>query len=394
LACKTTARDSLCPARRLTDRSRFLGRRTIAVASRITDVTRRRLVEGLAATAWSGVLNEVEFLDRLYDLDALPSTDSRYSTARQDIGVHCIANYDWPDEWIFDDERFGLFTSDDALLRFLAEMLHPAVRTNLAEVERLHDFLNKTLVHDGYEIVQVDAISGAPVFAGRRIGAGVPGSMKNLIFAADGPKPEIVFSDALNNDVRVVKNEQFCLVYDRPLAAHGLTWAELTSWWADREGLTGTPAREISRSLYRRLDRSLGDNGAERRILRTYADRYVGLGDGIPALIPQVYLHYDPYTRAHHAPGAAPLPRQRMDFLLLLPQRIRIVIECDGRQHYADESGRADSQLYAEMVAEDRELRLRGYEVYRFGSAELTEGSATDRPLAAFFDRLAERHSA
>jgi hypothetical protein len=66
---------------------------------------------------------------------------------------------------------------------------------------------------------------------------GVAGELKNLIFAADGPKPEIVFSDALNNDVLVVKNEQFCLVYDRPLGAQGLTWAELTSWWADRGGL-------------------------------------------------------------------------------------------------------------------------------------------------------------
>ncbi|AXB45257.1 hypothetical protein [Amycolatopsis albispora] len=69
------------------------------------------------------------------------------------------------------------------------------------------------------------------------------------------------------------------------------------------------------------------------------------------------------------------------------------MIECDGRQHYADEAGRADSGRYAEMVAEDRELRLRGYEVYRFGGAELTEGSATDKELAAFFDRLAERYS-
>jgi hypothetical protein len=62
---------------------------------------------------------------------------------------------------------------------------------------------------DGYEIVQIDAISGASVFAGRRVGAGVPGSIKNLFFAADGPKPEIVFSDALNNDIQVIKNEQF-----------------------------------------------------------------------------------------------------------------------------------------------------------------------------------------
>ena len=65
------------------------------MASRITDVTRRRLIEGLAATPWYGALNEVEFLARLYDLDALPTTDPRstqFPTAREDIIQHCIAN--------------------------------------------------------------------------------------------------------------------------------------------------------------------------------------------------------------------------------------------------------------------------------------------------------------
>jgi hypothetical protein len=62
-------------------------------------------------------------------------------------------------------------------------MLHPAVGTDLAEVEQLRAFLNSVLIHDGYEIVQTGEISGAPVFEGRRIGSGVRGSMKNIIFA-------------------------------------------------------------------------------------------------------------------------------------------------------------------------------------------------------------------
>jgi hypothetical protein len=44
---------------------------------------------------------------------------------------------DWDEDWIFYDSRFGLADSDDALVRFLAEMLHPAVRTDLAEAEEL-----------------------------------------------------------------------------------------------------------------------------------------------------------------------------------------------------------------------------------------------------------------
>ncbi|MEU8264118.1 hypothetical protein AB0C02_26275 [Micromonospora sp. NPDC048999] len=215
--------------------------------------------------------------------------------------------------------------------------------------------------------------------------------MKNLIFAALGPKPEIVLDDAVNNDLHFVRNAENCLVYDRPLGAHGLTWAELTDWWADRQGMTGEPDRDISRSLYRRLDQSLGDNDAERRILRTYAGRYVRLGSDIPALIPQVYLHYDPYTATERrAPG--PLPRQRMDFLLLLPHRARVVIECDGKQHYADDDGRANPRQYADMMRADRDLRLKGYEVYRFGGAELVDDDAAQHLLSAFFDRLHQRY--
>ncbi|WP_371786932.1 hypothetical protein [Streptosporangium subroseum] len=361
----------------------------------ITDVTRRRLTDGLAQmqTQWSGTFEDVDFLARLYDVDALPSRDPRFATAAQDIAQHRWLNDDWPNDWIFDDTRFGLADSDEALLAFLAEMLHPAVRIDLSEVEQLRTFLNGVLIHDGYELVQVDAISGAPIFAPRRIGSGVRGAMKNLIFAAIGPKPEIVLGDAVNNDLRIVKNERGCLVYDRPLAAHGLTWTELTAWWADRQGMSNSPAHEISSSLYQRLDRSLGDNGAERRILRTYAERYIRLGPDIPALIPQVYLHYDPYTRSRYLPGASPLERQRMDFLLLLPHRVRIVIECDGKQHYADDDGRASPRRYAAMVAEDRDLRLKGYEVYRFGGDELIGSSVTLPMLDAFFDRLAIRYA-
>jgi hypothetical protein len=44
------------------------------------------------------------------------------------------------------------------------------------------------------------------------------------------------------------------------------------------------------------------------------------------------------------------------------------------------------------MVAEDRALRLRGYEVYRFGGYELLESREPDRLLDDFFDALTARH--
>lgn len=232
-------------------------------------------------------------------------------------------------------------------------------------------------------------------------GGGVAGEMKNLLFAAVGPKPKVVLRDAINNDLQLVANEQYCLVYDRPWRSEPLTLRRLGDWWAEREQLAGVPDTDVWRHhLLPRLARSL-DNDAERRIFNVYARRYARPGGGdIPVLLPQVYLSYDPYPQSRYGSGDAPLTRQRMDFLLLFPGRVRVVIECDGVQHYADdpdpakpdEHPPANPRRYAEMVAEDRALRLRGYEVYRFGGYELMESNGADRRLEEFFDALATRH--
>jgi len=77
---------------------------------------------------------------------------------------------------------------------------------------------------------------------------------------------------------------------------------------------------------------------------------------------------------------------------MLLPQQMRVVIECDGRQHYPDESGRADTNDMRRWLP-----RTGSYDsaVTRSTAsvAELTEGGATSRRITSFFDRLAERYS-
>ncbi|GII32896.1 hypothetical protein [Planotetraspora mira] len=51
---------------------------------------------------------------------------------------------------------------------------------------------------------------------------------------------------------------------------------------------------------------------------------------GLPALLPEVWLHWDPKTV--RARGTEALLRFRMDFLLLLSRGQRVVLEVDGRQ--------------------------------------------------------------
>jgi hypothetical protein len=48
-------------------------------------------------------------------------------------------------------------------------------------------------------------------------------------------------------------------------------------------------------------------------------------------------------------------------------------------------------KVYAEMVSADRELRLAGYEVYRFGANELV-GDGAEARITDFFDKLFRLH--
>lgn len=224
-------------------------------------------------------------------------------------------------------------------------------------------------------------------------GGGVGTPAKNLIFAANGPKPDLVLRDAINNDVEIVRNGEYCLIYDEPIPADGLKYSDLIRWWRRRQGFADTmAARDVGLDLHGRLRASLGDNPVECRVFDAYATRYKGSQFDVPALIPQVYLHFDPATalaRRTTGQNDSPLARQRMDFLLLFSDRHRVVLEVDGKQHYAT-GDIASPILYSEMVSEDRRLRLSGYEVYRFGGAELMADGA-DEMLAQFFDQLADR---
>lgn len=218
---------------------------------------------------------------------------------------------------------------------------------------------------------------------------GVDGELKNIIFASVGPKPRIVMTDAINNIIDVVENRDSCLIYDRPLAGPGLTWSDLTEWW--RSKISTDAPLDVARDLYRRLYQSLA-SPPEKVLFHAYCKRYGGeSGAEAPALLPQVYLHYDPYTRAERFNQVGEIRRERMDFLLLLPNRARVVLEVDGKQHYSEDDGQASPAKYSEMMAEDRKIRLRGYEVYRFGGAELMHNNASQE-LGIFFDRLLEIH--
>ncbi len=141
------------------------------MAIKISDITRRNIfdfiqVEGFC---WSGRLEETDFLSRIFSLEKMKSFDSRFDNAVGDIWQHRVNNpSDWPDSWIYQDERFNLLWCDDSIfLNFLCEMVHPLVRPDTLEVNKLVRLFNDNLKADNYEIVEKTRISDKPIFIGR-----------------------------------------------------------------------------------------------------------------------------------------------------------------------------------------------------------------------------------
>lgn len=122
---------------------------------------------------WSGSLEETEFLERVFDLQKMPSYDSRYKDAAGDIWQHRVNNpLDWPDDWIYGDQRFDLMgCPDDLLLKFLSEMVHPVVRPDRDEALRLVNHINDQLSRAGWALVEQEPIAGRPRFVASRSNA-------------------------------------------------------------------------------------------------------------------------------------------------------------------------------------------------------------------------------
>ena len=158
-----------------------------------------------------------------------------------------------------------------------------------------------------------------------------------------------------------------------PSPLDGLLWSELVAWWSEV-----TPGNNAA-NLGARLQEALASN-AERKLFATYFKTYRvrprrGIArapaPGLPSLRSRCRQNIAPSPSASASAHGLPAPPAR-------PPTHRA-----GGGRAAPLLGERPSLVedYADMVSADRELRLAGYEVYRFGANELVgEGAeATDR---------------
>ena len=141
------------------------------MTNKITKITRYAILEVLdtyMATDFYGRLNEVEFWERIFNLEKLPSTDSRYPDMKSDLWQHRVNNDDWDDNWYID--KFDLLETEDAkFLKFLAEFFHPEVRDINWNTKRVLATINKNLALDGVELYAKSKVSGRDILGARNI---------------------------------------------------------------------------------------------------------------------------------------------------------------------------------------------------------------------------------
>lgn len=176
---------------------------------KISQLTRRDIIDSMVAEKvnWCGRLEESEFLSRLFDLQSLPSTDGRFKDAAGDIWQHRVNNFDWDDDWVFYDSRFSLMNGDDEVfLRFLCETLHPVVRSDVTESERLCQLYNQFLRNDGFQLVERTRLSGKPVYVGRYVGIGATPGLSAARETLAGADPGYVAQQITRMDAAVIND--------------------------------------------------------------------------------------------------------------------------------------------------------------------------------------------
>jgi hypothetical protein len=139
-------------------------------ANTISEITRRAVLDILSGI-WSGRLNDTEFLQRIYNLEELPSNDSRFRKASTDIWQHRVNNpNDWGDDWVFEDSRFGVLRgTDDEFMKFVAETVHPVVRPDRDQAAGLVSAINEQLEVDGWRLAPTSNMSGRPIYGPERL---------------------------------------------------------------------------------------------------------------------------------------------------------------------------------------------------------------------------------
>lgn len=372
------------------------------MSNRIPDIARKGIIDKLILIGQvPGNGSYYSFFQRTYPKAA--EIQYNGTTLLNEIARHCDS---FPGDWGDDAEMFAVVDifrwTDQEFLNFCKEYVSPVFnrfewddiredRTNLQPY--CVDAINLYLRDCGYELKPSNRIGDKIEYDLIEL-TGVKGKINNIVFAAT-MKPDILLTDVLNHTVQIPVNEDKYLLYDREVATGDLSWRKLLEWY-DNNHLP------IEKGLKERLYDAVRkcNSPIEEQFFNCYLEVVKEFGDGIPALLPQVYLYYD--SKIQRERTIRIFDHQCMDFLMLFSGSQRVVIELDGVQHYSENTVEcpgsqypvpvASTSKYAYMVAAQREMTLAGYEVYRFGGHEFLNQEQAKAMIRQFFIDLFTKH--
>ena len=236
----------------------------------------------------------IEVLGRLFilDPDGLRLWNER-RTLIWKIRQHVIRNpEDWSVTQLF--QEIGAFRcTSERFRRLIAALAGSEAKPDEESQRSFVAAVNSTLAADGFELAELGEVDGYPDFSFVKLGDTTQRRPKNLIFGSRA-KPDLRFRDAVDNDIEIVTHSNEVLVFDEPMRG-ALLWRDLQSWWARHEGIED--GEQAKRGLYVRLWRCLPETSpAQRLLFKTFFEHFAERFTELPALLPEVWLHYDPKT--------------------------------------------------------------------------------------------------
>lgn len=370
--------------------------------NKIPDIARKGIVDKLILIGQvPGNASYHAFFQRVFPKAA----EIRYNgtTLLNEIARHCDS---FPGDWGDDTGMFDVVDifhwTDQEFLHFCKEYVNP-VFNRLVWDDKQEEWIslqpncveaiNLYLSDCGYELRPSNKIGDKIEYELFEL-TGVKGKINNIVFAAT-MKPDILLTDVLNHTVQIPVDEDKYLLYDKEIAAGGLSWKELHEWYDESHWLEGDSLEERLYDAVRNCDSPI-----EEQFFKCYLEAVKEFGNDIPALLPQVYLYYDSKIQKERTKKI--FDHQCMDFLMLFSGSQRVVIELDGVQHYSDGAVQlqgsqypcpvASTKKYASMVSAQREMTLAGYEVYRFGGQEFQDQEQAEATIRQFFIDLFSKH--
>lgn len=295
--------------------------------------------------------------------------------------MYCFDDWDFP--YLFDQILDLETVPDKDFIIFCEQYVHPIFRRTIYDEDsgenidltlKCIDAINTGLSDVGLKLSPEAQMAGRTIYKIVPTTKGGNEPIKNIIFAAKY-KPDIVIDDVLSNSIKVVKANG-ALIYDQGIPAEGISWINLLDWYKSIDSVY------TEESMIDQFIKCL-DSEAEKLFFKAYISYINKHGKHLPALIPQVYLYYDPQTQDQR--GLKIFEHQKMDFIMIITPSQRVVIEIDGKQHYSEDEVvpgtnykyYSSPKRYSEMMKAHREMSLTGYDVFRFGGYELWVNSST-----------------